>query len=120
MLPYAAHLKNKYPGGRVVVSEEAIDAYCAGGEHRVALRKNGAGQWVDQSERLGCVDSFDLAPIPKDCRVHKAFSDKLGLDDKADERKEKRKALVRSGKVLSIAEYQKEGLQFDEAGNHKA
>lgn len=47
----------KYPGGRVSQTEDSFDVHCAGGHHRVAVRKNGLGVWTDVSEQMGCVDS---------------------------------------------------------------
>lgn len=96
------HYMNKYPGGRVAMSESSLDVYCAEGKHRVALRKNGAGQWLCNSEEFGCEDSHDLAPIPKDARVHKLFKDgKIGKDELHAERAPKAKALAKNGRVLS-------------------
>ena len=105
MLSWVVHYKNKYPGSRVVQSENALDVYDASGEHVVALRKNGAGQMVCESEKYGCVDRHDLAPIPKDSRVHKVQDGKVGFDEKAESRKESRKALMRGNKILSEKEY---------------
>ncbi len=115
MLSWVLHLKNKYPGGRVSDSDNAIDCYDASGEHVVALRKNGAGQWQDESEKYGLSDRFCLAPIPKDSRVHKLVDGKIALDDKAAHRMEKRKGLLRGNKILSEKEYEAEAAAQDKA-----
>ena len=110
MKSYVVHYKNKYPGGSVRADESSIDVYCKGGKHRVALRKNGAGQWVDCSEELGCEDRHCLAPIPKNARVHKLFADgKIGKSEEAAERepvaaKLADHAVGGAGKVPSIKE----------------
>ncbi len=109
MLSWVVHYKNKYPGGKVQASENAIDVYDVQNNHAVALRKNGAGQWVDESEKFGCVDKHCLAPIPKDARVHKVVDGKVGLDEKHEERIEKRADLLRGDrKILSEKEYEVE------------
>lgn len=88
MKSYAVHYQNKYPGGRVEWSEDKLDAYCSAGQLRVALRKSGAGHWVDRSEEFGAKDRHDLSPIPKNTRVKKlAADDKICEDEKAAERK---------------------------------
>lgn len=111
------HLKNKYPGGSVIAKEESIDVYNADGEHVVALRKNGAQQMIDVSEEHGLRDKFDLAPIPKDSRVHKLVNGKIGFDNEHKERKEKLKDFLCPEKkdvVLSCAELEeKHGFKFD-------
>jgi hypothetical protein len=118
---YAIHYKNKYPDGRVQESETGIDVYDAQGGHRVALRKDGSGQWHDRSARFGCIDAHDLAPIPRDARVHKLSADgKRGLDEKAADRKSKRSAFVKAGKVQSCEELSAQGWAFDEKGEVKA
>ena len=96
MKSYIVHYKNKYPGSRVEAGEDFLNVYCAGGEHRVALRRNGAGQIVDVSEEYGCLDRHDLAPIPKMSRVHKLHKDgKIGLDEDHVARREFVKGKVR-------------------------
>lgn len=118
MESYFVHYKNKYPGCRIFQSEEALDVYTAGGEHAVALRKNGAGQWVDISEKMGCRDRHDLAPIPKDARLFKMRDGKFSADEAHEERLEKHKAYVckqRGDVVLSCDELSKKhGKKFDE------
>lgn len=116
MMSYIAHYKNKYPGGSVRASDHALDVYTASGEHAVALRKNGAGQWVDESAQYGCSDAHDLSPIPKDSRVHKIVGGKLGFDEHAEERKDKSKSFLcsKGEKVLSCSELSKQGFEFDE------
>lgn len=103
-LSHYAHLKNKYPGGHVVASEDSLDAYCADGRYRVALRKNGAGQWVDMSKVLGADDMFCLAPIPKDARVWKHYGSHVGLSEEHAERTMAVAQLVVDGKVPSQKE----------------
>lgn len=105
MHPYVAHLRNKYPHGHVDFREDSIDAFDAKGVHRVALRKNGAGQMVDVSKDLGLSDVFCLAPIPKEARVHKFKDGKMGLDELAEERMPHALKLAENdGRVPSIKE----------------
>lgn len=118
MKSLVAHYKNKYPGSHVQVSESALDVYSQDGEHLIALRKNGAGQWNCESEAYGCPERHDLAPIPKDARLYKIVEGKLALDDQHAERREKRQAFLKDGKILSIDELKKLGHKFDEAGRH--
>lgn len=105
---HAVHYMNKYPGSQVRLSDDGLDVHCKGGKYRVALRKNGAGQWVDMSDELGCIDRHDLAPIPKNARVMKLFSDgKIGPSEEAAEREPVAAALAEHavggyGKVPSI------------------
>ena len=117
MLSYLVHLKNKYPSARVFGSETSIDVYSLEGEHLIALRKNGAGQWQDEGEKLGASDKFCLAPIPKDARVFKLYGEGHGA--KSEEHLERSKLcqqFVRNGKVPSCKELEAEGYQFDEKG----
>jgi len=112
MKSWVVHYKNKYPGGQVQASESALDVYDANGDHCVALRKDGSGQFVDKSEEYGAKHAHDLAPIPKDARVFKMVDGKIVPDEKAAERKELAKAYVSDGKVQSCKEI---GLdKFDE------
>lgn len=114
MLNWVVHYKNKYPSGRVVASENALDVWNADGDHAVALRKDGAGQWVCQSEEFGCVDCHDLAPIPKDARVFKVNAGKIGRDEKHEERsKAKDQFMDDKGRVKSCDEL-KGQFEFDE------
>lgn len=115
MLNWLVHYKNKYPGCRVIQSESALDVF-KGDDHLVAIRKNGANQWVDESEKYGCVERHDLAPIPKDARVHKVQDGKVGLDEEHAERMQKREKFLENGKVLSIQELKADGFKFDESG----
>lgn len=110
------HYKNKYPGAKVIASEDALDVHLKDGSHAVAMRKNGAGQLVCVSEELGCSDRHDLAPIPKDSRVHKVIDGKIGRDEKAEEREKSREQfLCKAGlKVRSCEELKAEGFEFDE------
>lgn len=118
MKSYVLHYKNKYPKGHVVSSENALDVYDKDGNYCVALRKNGAGQWVDCSEAEGAVDKHDLAPIPKDSRLYKEEpgSAKIIKDDKFAEREKKYpKFLDKEGrKIMSCEELKKMGFEFDE------
>ncbi len=114
-----AHLKNKYPGAHIQCSESAIDVHDAEG-HRVALRKNGAGQWVDVGEQLGCVDKFCLAPIPKNARAFKLYAGgKVAESEEHEERSEVAAKLAdaHGGRVPSLAELAKAGAKIDQAGN---
>jgi hypothetical protein len=105
MKAWHVHYLNKYPGGQVCSGEDYVDVYDADGAHRLAVRKNGAGQWSDVSEEMGLPDRHDLSPIPKDARVHKLQKDgKIGLDEKHEERRAAREKLVKNGKVASIEE----------------
>lgn len=107
-LSHVTHLKNKYPGGRVDAREDSIDAFCADGRHRVALRKDGAGGWQDMSKALGAEDSFCLAPIPKESRQWKQYAKHVGPAEEHQERKVKAAALARDGKVPSLAQLEAE------------
>lgn len=104
------HYRNKYPKGAVHASDSAIDVYDAEGNHCVALRKNGANQMVCQSKEMGCRDSHDLSPIPKDARVHKLYSDgTIGKSEEASAREKIASELAAyglggAGKVPSIQE----------------
>ena len=111
------HYKNKYPGGSVRMSDASFDVYAASGEHVVALRKDGAGGWSDQSAELGLRDAHDLAPIPKDSRVHKLVDGKVGLSEEHEHREKARGAYVCPDKkdvVLSCDALKKHGFSFDE------
>lgn len=114
------HYKNKYPNGHVDYSEEKLDAYCDSGIHRVALRKGGGGQLLDQSKELGAVDKHDLAPIPKNARAWKLHADgSVGQSEEFLARQKFAKILAREtdGKILSIEEYKAAGLKVDKEGN---
>lgn len=115
MLSYLVHFKNKYPGAQVFSSESAIDVF-KDGEHLVAMRKNGAGQWVCESEKLGASDKFCLAPIPKDSRVYKVVDGKVSLSEEHAERKELGKQFLceKGIKVLSCKELESKGYEFDQ------
>lgn len=117
MKSYIVHYRNKYPGGRVDASETSIDAYDSYGRHRVALRKNGAGQWICHSEEFGCLDRHDLAPIPKNSRVWKHYKDgKIGPSEEASERFEDSKLLHVNGRIPSLKEFQDRGAPVNELG----
>ncbi len=112
------HLKNKYPGSIVLADDHSIDVHDADGTHRVAIKKNGAGMWVDQSAEMGCSDRFCLAPIPKQARVHKLFADgRIGRSEEADDREASAAKIQVAGRVPSIAEFVKAGSIVDAAGN---
>lgn len=108
------HVKNKYPQAQVRADDQGLDAYSQDGEHILAIRKNGANQFVDQSAELGCRDRFDLSPLPKESRVFKVVDGKIGFAEEADARKESRKRYMKGDKVLSCEELKKEGWDFDE------
>lgn len=116
MQSWIVHYKNKYPGCLVQASNSSFDVY-RGDEHLLCVQKDGAGQWADQSEALGLPERHDLAPIPKDARVHKVQAGKVGLDEDHESRKKLREKYVEGGKVLSMDELKKKkGLKFDDAG----
>lgn len=112
MKSWVVHYKNKYPDSRVVASDNSLDVYLKDGTHAVSIVKNGAGQWIDQSAEMGCRDRHDLAPIPKDSRVHKVVEGCIGFDEKAEERKAARQKFMHEGRVLSCDELKKHGFQF--------
>jgi hypothetical protein len=121
MESWKVHYRNKFPGGRVQASENSLDVFDKNGEHVVALRKNGAGQWQDESEKEGLRERHDLAPIPRGSRVHKMVDGKIGRDDKSAEREQSRsKFLCNEGcKVLSMKELESKGFEFDSKGDAK-
>lgn len=116
-----AHLKNKFPTGKVFAGEDFVDVYSEAGDHIIAVRKDGAGSWRDLSKELGLTHELCMAPIPKDARVWKLKKDgTLGLDELAEERREKGKEFLCKEKkmVKSIAQIQAEGgARFDDKGN---
>ena len=115
---WRVHYMNKYPGAKVFESLSSFDVYSADGVHVVSMLKNGAGQWVDVSEELGLEGKHDLAPIPRDARVHKVKDGKIGLDEKHQERVKARDDFRdESGKIKSIADLKKEGFEFDSYGD---
>jgi len=119
MNPWYVHYKNKWPGGYVSESENSLDVFCAEGIQRVALRKNGAQQWQDESEKYGLAGRHDLAPIPRDARVFKAIDGKLGRDESAADREQAREKFMCSEglKVLSCEELKARGWEFCPKGN---
>ena len=88
MLGLQVHYKNKYPKGKIEASENSFDVYDQHGEHCVALRKDGAGNLVCQSEKLGLKHKHDLSPIPKMSRLYKVCPQKgvIKKDEKFEER----------------------------------
>ena len=104
---YIAHYKNKYPKGQVKASDSSLDVWDRDGEHVVALRKDGAGQWKCVSKEVGARDEHDLSPIPKEARVHKLYKDgRIAPSEEAAERKEHASKLAdeHGGKIPSIDE----------------
>lgn len=115
MKSWIVHYKNKYPGALVVAGEDYLDVHF-GDEHLIALRKDGAGMWVDMSAEFGCSERHDLAPIPRDSRVHKVVEGKVGFDELHEERKAKRSEFLDGRKVVSMSELKAKGYEFDEKG----
>ena len=116
MRSLVAHYKNKYPRGQVQCSDSSLDVF-VDGEHRVALRKNGAMQWVDQSKELGCVDEHDLAPIPQNARAWKCYVDGIRESEEFAERRPISLALADmeiggKGKVPNYTELKAAGAQL--------
>lgn len=113
------HYRNKYPQGKVEVTESSFTVYDANGDLCVRLEKDGNGNTKDCSKEWGAKDFHDLSPIPKNARAHKHFVD--GVHGKAEEHAERvqwQKEHAVDGKVLSIKEYEKLGYEFDEKGRH--
>lgn len=124
MKSYHVHYMNKYPGGKVFSSENSIDVYCERGFHRVALRKDGGGSWVDRSKEFGALDEHSLEPIPKDSRVMKLYrkdrDDVIAPAEEHGVRKQASAQLAVDGKILSIPEYEKKGFKFEADGSLKS
>lgn len=104
MKSWIVHYRNKYPGGRVDVSESALNVFNSDGQHCVSLRKDGAGGLVCVSKEMGCLHEHDLSPIPKDARLWKM--DKVSGAIVRDEKHKERSALVEKfmdeeGRVVS-------------------
>lgn len=119
MKSWIVHYKNKFPGCSVNATENSLDVFGADGTHLVSLVKNGAGQWVDRSEEMGCAKKHCTAPIPRDARVHKLckVTGNIILDEEAGERVKARRAVMNSaGEVRTIAEMQAQGHEFDSKG----
>ncbi len=115
---WVVHYKNKYPGGLVLADESSINVFDNRGAHVVAVRKNGAGQWVCVSDEVGCRDAHSLDPIPKNARVFKHYANgKIGPSEEAKERVQAAKAMAVDGRVPSIAEFKEMGAGFDEKQN---
>lgn len=98
------HYKNKYPGGRIDMRDDALDAYDADGEHCVAIRKDGSGSMKCMSKELGARHEHDLSPLPKDARLYKMKDGVLAKDDLYEERKKGLSSFVKDGKVMSCEE----------------
>jgi hypothetical protein len=88
------HYYNKYPGGYVAMTDDELDVFDKNDNHVVAMRKNGAGQWMCISEILGLSDRHDLAPIPKEARLYKMKDGKFCKDEHYHERVEKMGAFL--------------------------
>ena len=113
----ALHYKNKYPGGSVRASDSGLDVYTQSGEHVVAIRKNGAGQFVCVSEEMGLRDSHCLAPIPKDARLFKMRDGKISKDELHDERRSKFSEFLcpeKKDMIVSCDGLKKHGYSFCE------
>ena len=115
MKSWIVHYKNKYPGALVEAGDDRLDVYL-GDEHLIAIRKDGAGMWTDVSAEYGCSEKHDLAPIPRDSRVHKVVDGKVGFDELHEERKSKRAEFQDGRKVLSMSELKEKGYEFDDKG----
>jgi hypothetical protein len=121
MKSFKVHYMNKYPDAHITMSDDALDVYDADGEHRLAMRKNGAGQWVCVSEEMGASDAHDLSPLPKNARRFKLYSNgNIGKSEEYVERSQVAAKLMIENKVLSIKEYEKRGQTFDDKGNWQA
>ena len=116
MRSLVAHYMNKYPRGQVISTDTSLDVF-VDGAHKVAMRKNGAGQFVCQSESLGCDDRHDLAPIPQNTRAMKCYVDGIREAEEYAERAPIGLALADleiggKGKVPSNAELRELGAQL--------
>ena len=70
------HMRNKFPGARVEISEGQVSAHCQQtGDVLMAAKKNGLGVVVDAKDELGARMSLCLSPIPKECRRVKLFKE---------------------------------------------
>lgn len=106
MKPYVAHYMNKYPNGTVDSDGETyLRAYDAKGKLRVVLGE-AAGSVQDRSKALGCPDSHDLSPIPKDTRVWCDKSEGIERHQDADARQVIAEAVAAQydGRVPSVEE----------------
>jgi len=112
MKSWQVHYLNKYPGGHVECSDSSLKAYNSEGKLCVAIEKGGDGGYHDRSEEYGLEGRHDLAPIPKDARVHKVSGGKISRDEEADEREELAGEFLRDGRIASCDELKKEGYQF--------
>lgn len=113
---WKAHYLNKYPGGRVSMDEDRLDVYDKEGAHVVALRKNGAGMMVCQSEEHGCENGHghDLSPLPAESKAYEHKDGSIlkvkGFDEGAVAH------LMDGNEVLSIEELKEQGKKFDFEG----
>lgn len=70
------HLRNKFPGAKVEISDSQVAAYCGEtGELLMVAVKNGLGQVVDAGADRGARYPLCMSPIPKECRRVKLFKD---------------------------------------------
>lgn len=116
-LSYMVHLKNKYPKCQVKGSDDSIDVMGPEGEHLLALRKNGAGQMLDQSAVLGCSDVFDLSPLPRAARLFKIKDGKISKDEDYESRMKAKDEFLADMKILSCEEAKALGYEFDSKGD---
>lgn len=116
-LGYYVHLKNKYPECDVQAKGEDLDVYSKDGEHLVALRKNGAGQLLDQSALLGCSHVFDLSPVPRAARLFKIKDGKVAKDEDYESRMKAKDEFLADMKILSCEEAKALGYEFDSKGD---
>lgn len=101
------HYANKYGLENVECTDSQLKAY-RNGRLSVLIEKDGAGNLQDRSEEFGLPDRHDLAPIPKDGRLYKMKDGKLAKDELHDERKPKREALLKDGRLPSEAELEQD------------
>ncbi len=112
MKSYIVHYKNKYPKGEVRHSESGLSVYDSQKKLRVQLAKSGSGDLVDVSEEYGAIDRHDLAPIPKESRIHKLYSREgqqpaIGLSEEHEERSKAIEAILADSdgeRIPSMAE----------------
>ncbi len=86
-----------YPGGRVQATDTSMDIFDKDGKHMVAIRKNGAGQWVCQSEEHGTEHRHRLDPDAHPCPT---YDKETGKRTNADDDKKVASAVGPTGKVF--------------------
>lgn len=99
---WVPHYRKKYPRGKVHRSDVAFDVWNEKGEHVIALRKDGHGNLICQSEDHECLDVHDLAPMPG-CP---GFEDMEIKDEYY---------CARSGKLKSVDQIKKDKKAADDA-----